>query len=85
MTQLLETDTLSPGQTIFYMVSARNMSISDVAEALDISTDAVFELFNDDRPITHTIAKTLETLFLLPASFWVQLQKEYDLKLNFPQ
>lgn len=56
-----------------------HLTITDAAKGLEISRKQLSEIINEKAGVTAEMAVRLEQGFKIAASFWLDLQKEFDL------
>ena len=56
-----------------------NLTITDAARDLQISRKQLSEIANEKSPVTTEMAIRLEQVFKIDASFWLDLQRDFDL------
>lgn len=56
-----------------------NLSITEAAEGLHISRKQLSKIVHESASITAEMAVRLENAFNVPAEFWLDLQKKYDI------
>ena len=69
---------IHPGEYIRLILEDNDVSIESFAEKSRISLTDVKNLINGKQDITPEIAHKLEVYFYNLASFWLNLQKNYD-------
>lgn len=69
---------IPPGETLKEVLEDRGISTTDFAEAAGLTADAVEAILEGSREITEEIAEEFEETIGVPASFWVNLQKNFD-------
>src|SRR5690349_20950852 len=55
------------------------LSVTNAAEGLHISRKQLSKILNESASITAEMAVRLAQAFNVPAEFWLDLQKDYDL------
>jgi antitoxin HigA-1 len=73
---------LHPGEVLEEELEARNLKKSVFAMELKIYPSHFSNILKGKRDINAAIALKLEKALDISAEFWVQLQAEYDLKLE---
>lgn len=73
---------LHPGEVLEEELEARNIKKSVFAMDLKIYPSHFSNILKGKRDINAAIALKLEKALDISAEFWVQLQAEYDLKLE---
>jgi HTH-type transcriptional regulator / antitoxin HigA len=69
---------IHPGETLQDIIESLDMSQAELADRLGMSKKVVNEIIKGKAPITHETAINLEYIFSSPASFWNNLQSNYD-------
>jgi len=78
-----ENNPVHPGQRLKRDYLDNNaLSISQAARDMDMPANRLAAIVNGDRSITANTAIRLSIYFGMPAHFWMDLQKEYDLMLE---
>ena len=72
---------IPPGATIQEILGSLCMSQEDLADRMDKRPSHVNEIISGRRPVTVDIAISLERVLGSPASFWLNLEKNYQLTL----
>src|SRR5690554_1846808 len=67
-----------PGDTIQEHIDAIGMSQAELAERLGRSKEKLNELIKGKAPITKETATKLEYVLGVPASFWLNLERQYQ-------
>jgi HTH-type transcriptional regulator / antitoxin HigA len=70
---------IPPGTTILEMLSAKGMTQAALAERMKRPANKVNEILHGKRVITEETALELELVLGLPASFWLDLERNYQL------
>ena len=70
---------ISPGSTILEMIAAKGMSQAALAERMKRPPNKVNEMIHGRRAISEETAMELELVLGLPASFWLDLERNYQL------
>ena len=68
----------TPGDTIQESINATGMSQAELAERLGRSVSKLNELIKGKAPITKETATKLEYVLGIPASFWLNLERQYQ-------
>ncbi len=77
-----EMHVIHPGQLIkSELVEANELTISEIAEMLRVSRQAVSNIINEKADISTEMALRLATVFGGTANIWLQLQSKYDLNM----
>lgn len=69
---------IHPGETIKEVLEERQMNQEELAIRTGFSPKHVSEVVNGKKGISPSFAKSLEYVFGIPASFWINLQGIYD-------
>lgn len=72
---------IHPGETIKEILEERQMNQEELAIRTGFSPKHVSEVVNGKKGISPSFAKSLEYVFGIPASFWINLQGIYDKEL----
>ncbi|MGD0088807.1 MAG: HigA family addiction module antitoxin [Planctomycetota bacterium] len=67
-----------PGDTLQEMLEARGMVPADLAKLTGLTTEALDEILGGRAPITPATASSLESVFGVPAGFWINLQRNFE-------
>ena len=67
-----------PGDTLAEVLKSRGMHQADLAERAGLTTKAINEIVKAKARLTPTTALQLERVLGIPASFWNNLQRQYD-------
>ena len=70
-----------PGEHLAEELEAINMSAAELARQLKLPKDRVMGILKGKRAITSDTALRLAHFFGTSASFWLNLQNQYDLKI----
>ena len=69
---------IHPGETIKEVLDDRNMNQEELAIRTGFTPKHVSEVIKGKKGISPAFAKSLEYVFGMPASFWLNLQNIYD-------
>ena len=69
---------IHPGETIKEVLEEKQMSQEELAIRTGFSPKHVSEVVNGKKGISPSFAKSLEYVFGMPSSFWINLQGIYD-------
>lgn len=72
---------IHPGETIKEVLEEKNMKQEELAIRTGFSAKHVSEVVNEKKGISPSFAKSLEYVFGIPTSFWINLQGIYDKEL----
>ncbi len=72
---------IHPGEILADEISELGISASDLARFLDVPKNRITEIINGNRGITADTALRLAQYFGTSAEFWMNLQKNYELRL----
>ncbi len=80
---------IHPGEILLEeIILPANLTITEVAEYLQVTRVTLSKIINKKGSITPNIALRLEAVFGGKADFWLRLQRKYDLEeaiLDFPK
>lgn len=68
-----------PGSVLKEEITNRGIKSSELADEIGVSRSIVSDILHEKRNITAEIALKLEQFLGLPASYWMQLQANYEL------
>jgi addiction module HigA family antidote len=66
-----------PGDSILELLEAVGMTLESLAQSMGMSEDAVEEIIQGNAIITPEIALQLESVFGVPAAFWLRREQHY--------
>lgn len=69
---------IHPGETIKEVLEEKQMNQEELAIRTGFSPKHISEVVNGKKGISPSFAKSLEYVFGMPASFWINLQGIYD-------
>lgn len=69
---------IHPGETIKEVLNEKNMSQEELAIRTDYSAKHISEVVRGKKDISSEFANRLEYALSIPASFWMNLQSNYD-------
>ncbi len=72
---------IHPGETLKEMLENRGMSQRELAVRTDVTEKHISNIVNCQKPISVSFAKKLEYALGVEASFWINLQSNYDKEL----
>ena len=72
---------IHPGEHLAEELQALNMSAAELARQLDVPTNRITAIINDQRSITGDTALRLAHFFGTSAEFWLNLQSLYEIRL----
>ncbi|HEX3652058.1 MAG TPA: HigA family addiction module antitoxin [Rhizomicrobium sp.] len=72
---------IHPGEHLREALEETSMSAAELARQLDIPTNRITGILNEQRAITADTALRLGHWFGTSADFWLNLQKLYELRL----
>lgn len=75
---LIPAEVFKPGEHIIDELETRDMSLTDLAEALEWPLQYVEAIIKGDVKIDHVIAEALEFVLRIDAQFFLNLQVSYD-------
>ena len=71
---------IHPGEILKGELDELNLSANALAKALDVPTNRITAILNEQRGITADTALRLAQFFGTTAEFWMSLQSSYDVK-----
>ena len=72
---------IHPGEHLTEQLQALNLSASELARSLQVATNRVTQILRGTRAITGDTALRLGHYFDTSPDFWLNLQKNYELRL----
>ncbi|MGM3304665.1 HigA family addiction module antitoxin [Anabaena sp. WFMT] len=72
---------IHPGEILADELQELGMSASELARLIDVPKNRITEIINGKRSITADTALRLGQWFGTSAEFWMNLQKNYELRL----
>jgi addiction module HigA family antidote len=72
---------IHPGEILADELQELEMSASELARLIDVPKNRITEIINGKRSITADTALRLGRWFGTSAEFWMNLQKNYELRL----
>lgn len=60
------------------ILNALELTITEAAIALDVSRKQISEIVNERAGISAEMAVRIQQVFAVPAEFWLDLQKKFD-------
>jgi HTH-type transcriptional regulator/antitoxin HigA len=72
---------IHPGETLREMLEDRNMTQRELAMRTDVKEPHISGIVNCQKPISVSFAKKLEYALGVDASFWINLQANYEKEL----
>lgn len=69
---------IHPGETIKELLIDNNMTQEELAERTGFTPKHISEIINGKKGISSKFAKSLEYVFNIPTTFWINLQGIYD-------
>lgn len=70
---------MHPGELIRDELKERGMTQKQLAIDTGIKPSVISETVNGKRPVSVRMAAALESVFGIPAEYWLNLQSQYDL------
>lgn len=70
-----------PGELIKDELEARNMSQAKFAEQIGVKPSLLNEIIKGKRALNTEFALMLEAAFGIPATFWLNLQSDYNMQV----
>jgi len=71
---------IHPGETVLELIEDRGMDQKELALRTGFSAKHISKVISGEYDITTRFAYSLETVFGVPASFWINLQANYDME-----
>lgn len=71
---------IHPGEILRDELNALNLSASAFAKALDVPTNRITSILNEQRAVAADTALRLSRFFGTTPEFWMSLQASYDVK-----
>ncbi len=71
---------IHPGEILKGELEELNLSANALAKALDVPTNRITAILNEQRGITADTALRLARFFGTTSEFWMSLQSSYDVK-----
>jgi HTH-type transcriptional regulator / antitoxin HigA len=68
----------SPGETLLETLEALGMTQVELARCMDYPVETINGIIQGKMPITADIAKQLEHIISIPASFWLKMDQYYQ-------
>ena len=72
---------IHPGEILAEELDELELSAAELARSLGVPTNRVTQILNGSRAISADTALRLGTYFGMSAEFWLNLQKNYELRL----
>lgn len=72
---------IHPGEVLQDELRERDLSAAQLARNLDVPTNRITGILNGRRAVTADTALRLGHWFGMSAEFWLNLQKQYELRL----
>lgn len=72
---------IPPGETISELLEHHDMTQKELSKRIELSSKTVNEIVKGKAPISYETANKLENVFGLEASFWNNLEKNYQEQL----
>jgi len=63
-------------------LAPRGISVWHLAKDIDVSARGIYEIVQEQRPITSDIAHRLAHYFGMSERYWLDLQERYDLSIE---
>lgn len=67
-----------PGAILKDELEARGMDAASFSDKSGIDKDELLHFLGEESSLTQQLASKLESALLIPASFWLSLQKAYE-------
>ncbi len=69
---------IPPGETLKEVLEHQNLKQVDFCKRLGVSEKMISQIINGLAPITPQIAFKFESVLGIPASFWINLESNYQ-------
>jgi len=69
---------IAPGETLLEVMEDREVSVETIIERLNITRDDFSKLLQGEIPLTKAYARELEQELNIPATFWENLEQQYQ-------
>jgi HTH-type transcriptional regulator/antitoxin HigA len=69
---------IPPGETLLEVLESLNMTQKELADRISMSIKTINEIIKGKAPITPETALKLEIVLDTPASFWINLEANYQ-------
>lgn len=69
---------IHPGETLYDILRDRKISQSELAKRTGVTEPHISKIVNGEKDISSSFAKKLEYALSIDASFWINLQANYD-------
>lgn len=79
-TRKFDFEQYAPNEILMHEMKQRGINQTALAEMLDHSKSYTNEILKGKKNITANLAVRLETVFNLPAEFWLRLQMHHEIK-----
>ena len=73
---------IHPGETLDDVLKERDISQSELAVRTGVSVDYINSVISGEKGISVKFAQALENALLIPQSFWINLQSNYEEERN---
>ncbi len=83
--QFLPDYAIPPGETLLEEIKAKSITKEELSLMIGISQEWLNEIIKGNAAITPEIALKLESVFQLPAHFWINLEQQYQETLEHLQ
>ena len=72
---------IHPGETLQELLEDRGMEQSALSKRTGFSEKHIGQVMAGNAPVTESFARALEVVFGVEASFWLNLQSNYEMEL----
>ncbi len=79
--RIMERNAIHPGKHLAEQLQELELSAAKLARQIQVPTNRITEIMNEQRAITGDTALRLGHFFGTSAEFWLNLQKLYELRL----
>jgi HTH-type transcriptional regulator/antitoxin HigA len=69
---------LHPGQLLELELKYMKISVKNLALPMGLSVEELKEVIQQKKPMTEDMAKSIEEILDIPASYFINAQKEHD-------
>lgn len=74
-------DPIHPGEILTEELEEIEMNGNQLAKALKVPNNRIYQILNEERDITPDTARRLGKFFDTGPEIWINLQKKYDLEV----
>lgn len=69
---------IPPSETLLEILETKNMTRKELADLTNLPIKTITKIFSAEAEITQEIAMQFEKILGVPASFWMNLQANYN-------